>query len=70
MNVIARLEFELAFYDSAVHRFNHYTTRTRHHDDDDDDDDVPKEKKNENLNKKWTLPEKKPHESDDDANHN
>ena len=27
-NVIARLEFELAYYDSAVHRFNHYTTRT------------------------------------------
>ena len=28
MNIIARLEFELAYYDSAVHRFNHYTTRT------------------------------------------
>ena len=28
MNVIARLEFELAYYDSAVHRFNHYTMRT------------------------------------------
>ena len=28
MNVIARLEYELAFYDSAVHRFNHYTTWT------------------------------------------
>ena len=28
MNVIARLEFELAYYASAVHRFNHYTTRT------------------------------------------
>ena len=27
-NVIARLEYELAYYDSAVHRFNHYTTRT------------------------------------------
>ena len=27
VNVIARLEFELAYYDSAVHRFNHYTTR-------------------------------------------
>ena len=25
MNVIARLEFELAYYDSAGHRFNHYT---------------------------------------------
>ena len=25
VNVIARLEFELAYYDSAVHRFNHYT---------------------------------------------
>ena len=28
MNVIARLEYELAYCDSAVHRFNHYTTRT------------------------------------------
>ena len=28
MNVIARLEYELAYYDSALHRFNHYTTRT------------------------------------------
>ena len=28
MNVIARLDYELAYYDSAVHRFNHYTTRT------------------------------------------
>ena len=28
MNVIPQLEFELAFYDSAVHRFNHNTTRT------------------------------------------
>ena len=27
MNVIARLEHELAYYDSPVHRFNHYTTR-------------------------------------------
>ena len=27
VNVIARLEYELAYYDSAVHRFNHYTTR-------------------------------------------
>ena len=27
MNVIARLEYELAYNDSAVHRFNHYTTR-------------------------------------------
>ena len=25
MNVIAGLEFELAYYDFAVHRFNHYT---------------------------------------------
>ncbi len=24
MNIIVRLEFELAYYDSAVHRFNHY----------------------------------------------
>ena len=30
MNVIARLEFELVYYDSAVHRFNHYTTRISH----------------------------------------
>ena len=30
MNVIARLEYELAYYDSAAHRFNHYTTRTPH----------------------------------------
>ena len=22
------MEYELAYYDSAVHRFNHYTTRT------------------------------------------
>ena len=28
MNVIARLEYELAYYDSAVHHFNHYTTGT------------------------------------------
>ena len=29
VNVIARLEYELAYYDSAVHRSsNHYTTRT------------------------------------------
>ena len=28
VNVIARLEFELAYYDFAIHRFNHYTTRT------------------------------------------
>ena len=28
VNVIARLEYEIACYDSAVHRFNHYTTRT------------------------------------------
>ena len=28
VNVIAKLEYELAYYDSAVHRFNHYTTRT------------------------------------------
>ena len=28
VNVIARLEYELAYYDSAVHRFIHYTTRT------------------------------------------
>ena len=28
VNVIARLEYELADYDSAVHRFNHNNTRT------------------------------------------
>ena len=28
MNVMARLEYELAYYDSAVHRFNNYTTMT------------------------------------------
>ena len=28
MNVIVRLEYELAYYDSTVHRFNHYTMRT------------------------------------------
>ena len=28
MNVIVLLEYELAYYDSTVHRFNHYTTRT------------------------------------------
>ena len=28
MNAVARLEFELTYYDSAVDRFNHYTTRT------------------------------------------
>ena len=28
VNVIARLEYEPAYYESAVHRFNHYTTKT------------------------------------------
>ena len=28
VNAIARLEYELAYYDSAVHCINHYTTRT------------------------------------------
>ena len=28
VNVIAQLEYELTYYDSAVHRFNPYTTRT------------------------------------------
>ena len=28
MNVIAQMEFELAYYDSAVHRFEYFTTRT------------------------------------------
>ena len=28
VNVIAQLEYELAYYDSAVHLFNHYTTKT------------------------------------------
>ena len=26
VNTIARLEFELADYDSIIHRFSHYTT--------------------------------------------
>ena len=30
MNVIARLEYELAYYDSAVHRFNHYKDTPLH----------------------------------------
>ena len=30
MNIIARLEYKLTYYDSAGHRFNHYTTRTPH----------------------------------------
>ena len=28
VNVIALLEYELAYHDSTVHRFDHYTTRT------------------------------------------
>ena len=28
MNLIARLEFELIYDDSATQNFNHYTTRT------------------------------------------
>ena len=28
VNVIARLEFKLAYYDAAFQRFNHYTTNT------------------------------------------
>ena len=28
MNIIVWLEYELAYYDSTVHHFNHYTTRT------------------------------------------
>ena len=28
VNVIERLEYELAYYDSAVQRFNHYATKT------------------------------------------
>ena len=28
-NVIARLEYELVYYDSAVHRFNHYLDLAR-----------------------------------------
>ena len=27
VNVIVWLEYELTYYDSTVHRFNHYTTR-------------------------------------------
>ena len=30
VNVIARLEYELAYYDPAVYRFKHYTSRTPH----------------------------------------
>ena len=28
MNIIARLEYELAYYNSSIHRLNHYTTLT------------------------------------------
>ena len=28
VNTIVRLEYEHAYYDSAVHRFNYYITRT------------------------------------------
>ena len=28
VDVIARVEYELAYYDSAVYRFNHNTTKT------------------------------------------
>ena len=28
MNVIARLVFKLMYYNSAIHRFNHYSTKT------------------------------------------
>ena len=31
MNVIARLEYEMAYYHSRYHRFNHYTTWTPRH---------------------------------------
>ena len=31
VNVIARLEYGLAYYDSALRRFNHYTTSTPPH---------------------------------------
>ena len=34
VNIIVRLEYELTYYDSAVHRFNHYTTRTSPNNDD------------------------------------
>ena len=30
VNIIVWLEFELAYYDSAVQHFNHYTTKTPH----------------------------------------
>ena len=30
MNGIGRVEYELAYYDSAIHRFKHYATRTPH----------------------------------------
>ena len=38
MNAIARLEYELRYYDAAVRHFNHYTTRT------------PQEKEGTNIN--------------------
>ena len=28
VNMIARMKFKLAYYDSTVQHFNHYTTRT------------------------------------------
>ena len=28
MNVTVQLDYKLAYYDSTIHRFNHYTTRT------------------------------------------
>ena len=31
VNVIGKLEFELAYYDSAVQRFNHYITLKNDH---------------------------------------
>ena len=31
VNVIARLEYELTYYGSALHRFKNYTTTTPHH---------------------------------------
>ena len=28
VNLIARLEYEVAYYDFVIHRFNHYTTKS------------------------------------------
>ena len=54
MNVIAWLEYELAFYDSAVHRFNHYTTRTpqEEEEEEEEEEDLLSPVRRQNLVKK------------------